>query len=109
MAGVWLVGFEYSAFYEGAHDYSDVLELEGEVFDGDVWFRLDGIDSPPPIEPPGAPNPHALSAYYVEIMGRKSLCGGEYGHMGQSSYEVIPTQVLSIRAIPAWTSGGDTD
>lgn len=109
MTGVWLAGFEFSAFYEGAHDYDDVLQIEGEVLDGDVWFRDDGIDQPPAIEPPNGTNLHTLAAYYVEILGRKSLCGGAYGHLGGSSYEVLPTQVMVIRPIPAWAADVRSD
>ncbi len=100
MEGVWLEGFEFSAFYEGAQDYGDVLEVEGEVLDGDTWFSAEKADNLIAKFPSSANDTAGSSSYYVKFEGRKSLCQGEYGHLGGSSSEVLATHFLTIRRIP---------
>lgn len=100
MSGVWVSGFEFSAFYEGANTYTDVVADEGAIIDGDTWFSPvggaeDALGSLPSIDDG--------MAFRVEFIGRKSLCDGEYGHMGNASREVIANHFLSIQPLKVLT------
>jgi hypothetical protein len=100
MTGVWLTGFEFSGFYEGAQEYADVA-TQGETIEDDTWLSPTveadiALRSIRPLQTEGA-----LHAYSIEILGRRTLCEGEYGHIGGSRYQVLPIEFLTIRSIPA--------
>lgn len=87
--GIWFTAFELSNFYEGAKTLSDLPS--GDLTQNSTWF------SSTPSATRKLPELHFESeAFRLEIMGRRSLCRGAYGHLGYASKEVIATDVLNV-------------
>ena len=92
MVGVWVRGFEYSEFFEGAKTYEEVSERVHNPDDPFTWFSAMGRAD---MYIGDLPVPDDGEAFRVEIIGRKSLCEYGYGHMGVGSHEVIATDFIS--------------
>lgn len=88
LKGVWVVGFEYSVFYENAFEVPEQLS-------GETWLELDvrqifrsfGLEY----------KPDKTRAYYIEFLGRKPNRIGIHGHMGQFKEGVLVEQVFVLR------------
>lgn len=93
MSGIWVDGFEYSAFFEGARSWNDVSRL---AFDSDqerTWLSAkDGANLPVDQNSSGLD----YKVYRLEIVGKRSLCAFGYGHSGGSEREVWAEQIISI-------------
>lgn len=108
LEGVWTVGFEHSAFHEGADSYADVQvdldRLTSTREDGDpsthwTWLSTTeaAADDVPPIkESEVVDGRWTFDAFAVDLVGRKSLCEAFDGHLGVSEHEVIVSDFLSI-------------
>lgn len=95
LTGVWVRGFEYSEFFEGARSFGEVADRINDQDDPFTWFspswRADADlgELPPPDDG---------EAFRVEVIGRRSLCEYGYGHLGVGTHEVIADHILS--AVP---------
>lgn len=92
MAGVWLVGFEASAFFPEASTYADVKGTPAKI-----WLQA---EPPLPKEVISARQGAGTRAYAIDLVGRRSLCDFHYGHFGMSSQEIIAERLVAIREIP---------
>jgi hypothetical protein len=95
MQGVWVTGFEHSAFYEGAQTYADVVVREGDIVDKFIWLSVSdlALEQLPPAS-------QRDQAFRVEMLGRKSLCQAHYGHLGVAPHEVIATDFHVLTLLP---------
>jgi hypothetical protein len=89
--GVWVIGLEYSGFFPNASSYT---ETEGRS--DKIWLRAKPSPSP---EVTAAGQGAGTRAYAVELIGRRSLCDFNYGHMGMSPQEVIAQRIISMRPL----------
>lgn len=89
MQGVWVVDLEHSAFFLGAATYA---EVEGNS--STVWLQTELLpDASSSAQGAG------MTAFAIDLIGRRSLCDFRYGHFGLSSQEVIPQRILRIRQL----------
>ncbi len=97
MGGVWVRGFEYSEFFEGAKTFEEVKERVHNPDDAFTWLsasnRAQRYIGDLPIPKEGA-------AFRIVIIGQHSLCDFGYGHMGVASGEVIATDFISATPLP---------
>ena len=91
MTGVWLVGYEYSAFFPGASTYADVKGRSDKI-----WLEA---KRPLPKEVVAARQGAGTRAYAIDLIGRRSLCDTHYGHFGMSPQEVIAERIVAVWAI----------
>ena len=92
LIGVWVVDLEYSGFYPNASSYK---ETEGRS--DRIWLRAEPSPSP---EVTAAGQGAGTRAFAIELMGRRSLCDFNYGHMGVSPREVIAERIIAMRPVP---------
>lgn len=97
MDGVWVRGFEYSEFFEGAETFDEVAERVHSYDDPYTWFSPIGSAR---SYVGNLPIPDEGAAFRVEIIGQKSLCDGQYGHGGASSSEVIVSHIIGATHLP---------
>lgn len=87
MSGVWVIGLERSSFFENTRRYGPSLEQRY-----DTWLYVEDATWKK-VAPPTAP---LDQWFHVELIGRRSMCDGMWGHMGISPKAVIVDRVLSI-------------
>jgi len=100
LEGVWVRGFELSEFYENTHNYDEVKAEAVNSRHPATWFSITGVASKQ-FARQAKPDTGETEAFYVELMGKRSLCEGAYGHMGYASHEVIATEFSQITAVQA--------
>ena len=84
MKGLWVIGLERSSFFENETRYDSSLH-GGD----DVWLY---------VEDAVRKKFDASNAVFtVEIIGRRAMCEGQWGHMGMSRGAVIADRMVSIR------------
>ena len=90
--GVWVVGLESSRFFPNASSYKDT---EGRT--EKIWLRVEPSPSPAVT---AAGQGAGTRAYAVDLIGRRSLCDFNYGHMGMSPKEIIAERIIAMRPLP---------
>ena len=93
MSGIWVHGFEYSAFFAGARSWHEVSH---QAFD--PRYKLTWLSGPATFPMPSnqARMIEGFSVSRVELIGKRSLCASGYGHLGGSEHEVIVERFLTI-------------
>jgi len=92
LRGVWVVDLEYSGFFPNASSYE-----ETESRPDKIWLRVEPSPSP---EVKASEQGAGVRAYTIEVIGRRSLCDFNYGHMGMSPREVVAQRILTMRPLP---------
>lgn len=96
MSGVWVEGFEYSAFFEGARSWNDVSEHAFDFDQGLTWLSAKGG-----VNLPGGRTDSFgdYEVFHIEFTGRRSLCAFGYGHLGGSKHEVIAERIIATKPL----------
>jgi hypothetical protein len=97
LSGIWVTGLESSTFFEGAKTFESSMLFEG----GDTWLTPDAARP----ETTRSMQGEATRAYQVELIGRRSLCPGYYGHLGVYRQEVRVERFMALRSVPALING----
>jgi hypothetical protein len=92
MSGVWLLGHEYSAFYEGRNS---AAQLPRGSY-SDVWLTADPAKI---LATQGLRFDGETRAYRVEFVGTRSDAPGVYGN-GMWKRGALVLQVLKLEEIP---------
>jgi hypothetical protein len=94
MNGVWVRGFEYSVFFEGA---TRAPEWHTGMPQPEVWFETYPDDAMDRFGFKFDGTPHA---FLIDFIGAKSDAPGFYGHFGMFKHGVLATHILTVREIP---------
>lgn len=92
MSGVWVLGNEYSVFYEGRHS---AVQLPSGSY-SDVWLTADTSKI---LASHGLQIDGETHAYRVEFVGTRSDAPGVYGN-GMWKRGALILQVLKLEEIP---------
>jgi hypothetical protein len=95
--GIWVTDLEGSTFFEDAKAFESSMLFEGR----DTWLTPDA-ERP---ETTRSMQGEATRAYRVELIGRRSLCPGYYGHLGVYRHEVRVERFMVLRPVPALIKG----
>ena len=100
MAGLWVEGFEYSAFFEGANTWedisSDVTDPQSEL----TWLSVSpNADLPQDDFVDYGKDWDFRKVSRVELVGKRSLCSFGYGHLGGSEHEVIAERFITVSPV----------
>ncbi|HEX6603927.1 MAG TPA: hypothetical protein VF027_03485 [Sphingomicrobium sp.] len=90
--GVWVLDLEYSAFFPNATSYKEPQDRADWI-----WLRA---EPPPSSDVIAAGQGAGTRAYAVDLIGRRSLCEFNYGHMGAAPQEVIAERIIAMRPLP---------
>jgi hypothetical protein len=91
MHGVWLVAMEASMFAPNA------TRVTPEAPPDLAWLQTDLKNRPEIV---AAGQKAGNRAYLIDLLGRQSLCDGNFGHFGSYGREVIVDRIYSIHPIP---------
>ena len=91
LSGVWVIGLEYSGFFPNASSYEETERRADKI-----W--LEAVPSPS-AEVTAAGLGAGTRAYAVDLVGRRSLCDFNYGHMGMSPQQVIAERIVAMRPL----------
>lgn len=90
MSGLWVLGHEYSVFYENAS------KLPPES-DADAWLEADPSDV---LRPFGFKFDGRTQVYKVDFIGTKSDAKGIYGYAGTYKRGALVLRMLSVKLLP---------
>jgi hypothetical protein len=90
MAGIWVLGPEYSVFHEGAGSN------ESSTPGNEVWLE---VDPEKVLAANGLTFDGRSHKYKIEFIGTKSDAPGAYGHMGQFKRGAFVTRVIHLTEI----------
>ena len=101
MAGLWVEGFESSAFFEGARSWADISPQVDDQNSELTWLSVNSNANLPQRESADFGSDWSLrTTTRVEFVGKRSLCSWGYGHLGGSEHEVIVERFISYRPVP---------
>lgn len=98
MSGVWVLGHEYSVFYEGE---DDAPELPSRGY-SETWLE---VDPSKVLQPYGIEFDGETHAYRVNFIGTSSDAPGIYGHWGAYSRGALVLNMIELKEIPLGRSG----
>lgn len=94
--GLWARGFELSRFCP-APASSCSYDTPGN----EIWLsQLATI----PIRADVAGKLYSIRLFTIDFIGRRTRYRGRYGHLGQSSHEIIVDRVVSVSEVPQRTA-----
>jgi hypothetical protein len=95
LKGIWVLGFEYSVFYENRMQPAPVPTFEPPS-NAEVWLDADSEL----LTPYAIPDDGRTRQYFVEFIGAKSQAPGYYGHFGQYKKGAMIFKMIALREIP---------
>ena len=111
MAGLWVEGFEYSAFFEGARSWEDISGKVTNPQSELTWLSLSSdVNLPQDDFVDYGADWKFRKVSRVELVGKRSLCAFGYGHLGGSEHEIIAERFISVSPVsmtPESTSYND--
>jgi hypothetical protein len=95
MTGVWISGFERSAFVPGAMAMPAPDEARQET----IWLDFAAASPPDPALRRAMDDLRSTAFVAIEFVGRRSRDEGAYGHDGNGRHVVIVDRIISARLL----------
>ena len=100
IAGIWVEGFEYSAFFEGADSWEDISREVTDPQSELTWLSVapkanlrqdDNVDY--------GEDWSFRRVSRVELVGKRTLCAFGYGHLGGSAHEILAERFIRVSPV----------